>query len=90
MLELPGTAWRADIWSAMEAMEAAPQSAQWRHVGVAHHGFTHFQLVLDVYAATVPNIVVEGLRLPVASLQGAALPRAMTRCVALVFRERKR
>jgi A/G-specific adenine glycosylase len=90
MLELPGTAWRGDVWSATEAIEAAPQAAAWRHVGVAHHGFTHFELVLDVYAATVPNIVVEGLRLPVTSLQGAAFPSVMTRCVTLVFRERGR
>jgi A/G-specific adenine glycosylase len=90
MLELPGTAWREAAWCTQEAIAAAPQRAGWRHVGVAHHGFTHFQLVLDVYRATAVSIRADGMVFPVSSLAGAALPTVMNRCVALVLARKKR
>jgi A/G-specific adenine glycosylase len=87
MLELPGTAWRAEVWSYGEAMDAAPQAASWRHIGVATHSFTHFELVMDVYAARVVRIGGEGLCYSIDRLSTAALPTAMARCVELALRD---
>ena len=84
MLELPGTAWRPAPWSEAEAQAEAPQAAEWRLAGQARHGFTHFELLIDVYQATVPAISVPGLVRPVATLGGEALPTAMRRCIRVV------
>lgn len=84
MLELPGTDWRDEAWSTAEAVAMAPQPAEWRKAGIATHGFTHFELMLDVYAANVGAIVAEGLVVPIDSLDGAALPTVMRRCVRVI------
>ena len=84
MLELPGTAWQADPWPEATALLLAPQPAEWRRAGRARHGFTHFELLIDVYAASVPSITASGLTLPQAALGQAALPTVMRRCVAAV------
>ena len=83
MLELPGTEWREWAWPEAEALAMAPQAAAWRHAGQAAHGFTHFELRLDVYSARVVSIEGEGLVHEVSTLDGAALPRVMRRCVDL-------
>jgi A/G-specific adenine glycosylase len=88
MTELPGTAWRADPWPAEEALAAAPMPAHWQAAGQVRHGFTHFTLTLDVYAATVPSIAAPGLLRPVAGLEEEALASVMRKCVALVSRQR--
>ena len=84
MLELPGTDWRDHAWSTADAVAMAPQPAAWRKAGVATHGFTHFELQLDVYAANVGAIVAEGLVVPIDTLDGAALPTVMRRCVRVI------
>ena len=81
MLELPGTPWRDGPWPLDEALAHAPQPAPWRLAGTAEHGFTHFQLRMDVYAARVPAILAEGLPRPAADLAGEALPTVMRRCI---------
>ena len=83
MTELPGTAWRAEPWPEAEAIAAAPAPAPWRRVGQAFHGLTHFELVIDVYAADVPEIRAEGFLRPAAALDGEALPSVMRKCVAV-------
>ena len=83
MLELPGTEWVAAPWSEAAALARAPQPGAWRHLGLAHHGFTHFELRLDVYGAEVKEIVAPGLPHFLAALGGAALPTVMRRCVAI-------
>ncbi len=83
MMELPGTDWRAAPWSAPEALEAAPMAADWAALGQVRHGFTHFTLTLDVYAATVPAIHAAGTLRPQTALQDAALASVMRKCVAL-------
>lgn len=83
MLELPGTAWRAEPWAPEEALLQAPQGADWQAVGTATHGFTHFELRLEVYAARVERLVAPGLVQPLAGLGQAALPTAMRRGVAV-------
>jgi len=61
-LALPGTEWRAQPWSEGDALAAAPARAPWRLAGRAEHGFTHFTLRADVYAARVPALPAGGER----------------------------
>ena len=84
MLELPGTGWREALWTEAEALALAPQEAAWRRMGVATHGFTHFELEMAVYAARVMEVTAAGLLHAGASLDEVALPTAMRRCVAVV------
>ncbi len=81
MTELPGTEWRADAWPEAEALAAAPMPAAWRRAGQAFHGFTHFELAIDVYAASVPAIEADGFLRPVDALDDEALPTVMRKCV---------
>ena len=81
MLELPGTPWREEPWPLQEALAHAPQPAAWRLAGRASHGFTHFELHMDVYAAQVHSITAEGLLRRVDGLHGEALPTVMRRCI---------
>lgn len=83
MTELPGTDWRAAPWPEPEALAHAPMPAAWRRAGQAMHGFTHFELSIDVYAATVPVIEAEGFLRPVTALAEEALPTVMRKCVAV-------
>jgi A/G-specific adenine glycosylase len=83
MLGLPGTEWREQAWPTHEALAHAPAQAEWRLAGRAWHGFTHFELMLDVYAASVPAIPADGVLLPVATLAQAGLPTVMQKCVRI-------
>jgi A/G-specific adenine glycosylase len=83
MTELPGTMWRSASWGKAEAIAAAPMRAGWRHVGDVRHVFTHFELLLDVYAASVPAIEAEGFLRSTADLAEEALPSVMRKVVAV-------
>jgi A/G-specific adenine glycosylase len=88
MTELPGTAWRDTPWTIDEALSAAPMplspaKSVWRQVGQVHHGFTHFELVLDILAAHVPRIEAEGFAHALDALNDAALPSVMWKCVRM-------
>ncbi|MGH7043121.1 MAG: NUDIX domain-containing protein, partial [Acetobacteraceae bacterium] len=83
MTELPGTAWRATPWPAAEALALAPMPAGWRPAGQVRHGFTHFTLTIDLYAARVPAITAGGMLRPVAALEQEALASVMRKCVVL-------
>jgi A/G-specific adenine glycosylase len=83
MTELPGTAWRASVWTPAEALAHAPMPADWRPAGQVRHGFTHFELILDLFSASVPVIVAEGFLLPVTALDQAALPSVMMKCARM-------
>ncbi len=85
MTELPGTPWREAPWSAEEALAHAPTEADWRPAGQVRHGFTHFELILDLFAARVPAIEAEGFVRPIASLDDAALASVMRKCVRMVL-----
>jgi A/G-specific adenine glycosylase len=85
MTELPGTQWRAAPWAAADALEFAPMPAEWRAAGLVFHGFTHFRLRIDLYAAAVPRIEAEGFLRPAASLGAEALPSLMRKCVRTVL-----
>lgn len=84
MVELPGTVWREDSWSATEAMTYAPMPADWRPAGQVQHGFTHFQLTIDLFAAEVAVIKSDGIVHPQARLHEVALPSVMRKCVLAV------
>ncbi len=86
MLELPGTPWRPEPWPTTDALTHAPQQADWRLAGQATHGFTHFTLIMDVYAASVEQITVEGLLRDAGTLADEALPTAMRRCVRVAVK----
>ncbi len=51
MTELPGTPWREEPWTEAQAMPHAPAQADWRPAGQIRHGFTHFELYIDLFAA---------------------------------------
>jgi len=83
MTELPGSPWRAEPWTAQDAAAHAPMPADWRLAGHALHGFTHFELAIDVYAAKVPVIVADGFLRPAAALDEEAIPTVMRKCVRI-------
>jgi A/G-specific adenine glycosylase len=81
MTELPGTDWRATPWDANDAIARGPMAAPWRPAGKVHHVFTHFELHLDVFAATVKTIDAEGFLRVATALQDEALPSVMRQAV---------
>jgi len=83
MAELPGTDWRATPWRPDEALALAPMQAAWRPAGQVRHGFTHFALTIELFAARVAQVAAEGFLHPVGQLHAAALPSVMRKCVAM-------
>lgn len=81
MMELPGTGWRAAPWPEPEALKYAPMAAAWRPAGQVRHGFTHFELHIDLYAASVPDINIDGMLRRRTDLADAALPSVMRKCI---------
>jgi A/G-specific adenine glycosylase len=81
--ELPGTAWRADPWDEAQALAEAPMKAAWRPAGEVRHGFTHFELRIALFAASVPQIEADGFLCPVADLPDQALASVMRKCVRM-------
>ena len=85
MVELPGTSWREVGWPESEAMTYAPMAGEWRPAGQVRHGFTHFQLTIDLFAAQVPAISGDGFIHPLTRLEEVALPSVMRKCVRLAL-----
>jgi A/G-specific adenine glycosylase len=83
MTELPGTEWRAAPWDAAEALPLAPMQASWQPAGRVRHGFTHFELTVELYVAQVPHIAATGFQRPIAALDDEALPSLMRKCVRM-------
>jgi A/G-specific adenine glycosylase len=84
MAEVPSTEWRAQSWTAEEAMASAPFEAEWRALpGGVVHVFTHFRLELAVLAARVPDGAEPGggYWCPVEKLGGEPLPSLMRKVV---------
>jgi A/G-specific adenine glycosylase len=93
MTELPGTEWRNTPWTLAEALTVAPMqlaslNLAWRGAGQVRHGFTHFELIIDVLAAQVPRIEAEGFAHPLDALDDAALPSVMRKCVRIARSEK--
>jgi A/G-specific adenine glycosylase len=84
MVELPGTSWREGRWPEEEALTHAPMAVEWRPAGQVRHGFTHFQLMIDLFAAQVATIEGDGFVHPLTRLNEVALPSVMRKCVMAV------
>ena len=84
MVELPGTSWREGRWPEAESMVRAPMAVAWQPAGQVQHGFTHFQLTIDLFAAQVASIRGDGFVHPRARLNEVALPSVMRKCVLKV------
>jgi A/G-specific adenine glycosylase len=82
MVELPGTSWREQSWTAAEAMTHAPMAVDWRPAGRVRHGFTHFELTIELFAAEVARIEGDGFLHPRTRLDEVALPSVMRKCIA--------
>lgn len=87
MMELPGTGWSVAGPDEVEITEAAPVSAGWREAGTVRHVFTHFQLELEVRAASAADDVGagEGIWVPVSRLKEAGLPSLMMKAAKLAL-----
>jgi len=88
MTEVPGSEWLAGQEDAAALAQAPDLTgvARWRRkLGVVTHVFTHFPLELVVYTARVParTRAPGGMRwVPIATLDGEALPNVMRKVVA--------
>lgn len=86
MLEVPGTDWLEDA-SALPSPElAAPARLDWREAGAVIHVFTHFELRLTVFAASVDAEAEaetpDGMRwVGVHPIRAAGLPTVMKKAV---------
>ena len=83
MLQPPLGAWNAHFPDMDEAREQAPFTGAWRRrAGVVRHGFTHFELEMEVYVATFrarPNGA--GTWIAQDALSTAALPTVMRKVI---------
>jgi A/G-specific adenine glycosylase len=84
MLQPPLGPWTDEFPSTEAALAQAPFPADWKkRVGIVRHGFTHFELEMQVYVATFaarPN--GDGGWFDPADLPSAALPTVMRKVIA--------
>ncbi len=84
MLQPPLGPWRMKFPNLVSVLKEAPFAGSWsRMPGLVRHGFTHFQLELEVYAARFsrrPN--GEGRWFAPDELEPAALPTVMRKVIA--------
>ncbi len=83
MTEVPTTAWTARIDGDM-TVEAAPFAADWQACGTVIHVFTHFELRLSIFRASVGarSKSNDGWWEPVTNLDAQALPTVMKKAIA--------
>jgi A/G-specific adenine glycosylase len=83
MRQPPLGPWTEKFPSANEAALQAPFSAEWRKLaGLVRHGFTHFELEIEVYAAEVgKRPKTDGNWVAADDLGEAALPTVMRKIV---------
>lgn len=84
MLEPPMGPWTDRFPSSKEAMLQAPFRAAWKkRAGIVRHGFTHFELEIEVYVAdTVKRPRAKCFWVAPEQLAHAALPTVMRKIVA--------
>ena len=84
MLEPPLGPWREDFPSKAQALKEAPFPAPWtRRFGVVRHGFTHFELEIEVYFAQLAKRPkAAGQWIAANRLGEVALPTVMRKIVA--------
>jgi A/G-specific adenine glycosylase len=83
MLEPPLGPWEEDFPSKARALKQVPFEAEWKkRAGIVRHGFTHFELEIEVYAAQVPKRpATVGDWVPRDRLHDVALPTVMRKIV---------
>ncbi len=84
MTEVPGTAWTSRV-DGDNSIDARPFPAQWQACGAITHVFTHFELRLSVYRATVAGAspgIGNGWWEPAETLGAQALPTVMKKAIA--------
>jgi A/G-specific adenine glycosylase len=85
MLQPPLGPWTDEFLSAEEALAQAPFAANWRkRTGIVRHGFTHFELEIEVYAAELERSPAHRSAIWVArnDLSSVALPTVMRKIIA--------
>ncbi|HEY6579290.1 MAG TPA: NUDIX domain-containing protein, partial [Rhizomicrobium sp.] len=84
MLQPPLGPWTAKFPSRREALAQAPFRAEWRRApGIVRHGFTHFELEIEVWRAELPaRQRAYGLWIAPHDLARAALPTVMRKIIA--------
>ena len=84
MLQPPLGPWTENFPSVKAAISQAPFAADWRkRAGIVRHGFTHFELEIEVYSTTLSKRPkIEGRWVPQDELRAAALPTVMRKIVA--------
>jgi A/G-specific adenine glycosylase len=88
MTEVPGSAWRPEVWSEKDTESAAPLSAKWHAVpGFISHTFTHFRLEIAVHTARLTAAQARGLGpdiiwTPLVRIGRAGLPSVMAKVAA--------
>lgn len=82
MAEVPTTGWTSRCDGAT-GPEAAPVAADWRSKGAIRHVFTHFELELSVYGATITEMGpgAQGWWSTPDDLPGEALPTVMKKVI---------
>jgi A/G-specific adenine glycosylase len=87
MLQPPLGPWSASFPRATDALRQAPFRAEWeRRSGAVRHGFTHFELELQVWRAEVMSRRDStGMWLAPHALATAALPTVMRKIIAHAF-----
>jgi A/G-specific adenine glycosylase len=83
MLEPPLGPWAEDFPSKAAALKQAPFAADWKkRTGLVRHGFTHFELEIEVYAAEfAKRPKIAGRWVAIAELPEVALPTVMRKIV---------
>ena len=85
MMQPPLGPWAEEFPSTAEAMKQAPFKANWKkRPGVVRHGFTHFELEIEVYSTDVAKRPKADGRW-VGDLSTAALPTVMKKIVQHAF-----
>lgn len=83
MLEPPLGPWRAEFPSKPQALREAPFDAAWKkRIGLVRHGFTHFELEIEVYVAELAKRPkAQGRWVMAENLREVALPTVMRKIV---------
>ncbi len=83
MLEPPLGPWTEKFPAPAAALKQAPFAAKWKkRAGIVRHGFTHFELEIEVYAAEIsPRPKFKGAWVPPERLGEVALPTVMRKII---------
>ena len=89
MLQPPLGPWNAAFPARAAALKQAPFPAAWRkRPGVVRHGFTHFELEIEVWSAEVKEPSCDGIWLSAAQIPHAAVPTVMRKILAHALKEK--